>query len=63
MKRQHSIRLALRALEAEGRRYDRRGGLSRQGDWQEKMLVEAAIAAARRIAGQPATPPTMSKVT
>jgi hypothetical protein len=61
MPRQHSIKIALRELEHERERYDRRGALGVHGAYQERMLVEAALAAAQRLAGQPSTPPTMRK--
>jgi hypothetical protein len=49
--KQHSIKIALRELENDRRQYDRRGGRQRLG-WQEKMMIEAAIAAARRLASE-----------
>jgi hypothetical protein len=63
MPRQHSIKIALRELENDRRQYDRRGGVSRLGDWQERQMILAAIAAAERLAGQPATPAPMAKLT
>jgi hypothetical protein len=47
--KQHSIKLALRALEHE--HCERRGDRQRLG-WQERMMIEAAIAAAKRLASE-----------
>ena len=56
MPRQSSIKRAIRALEHERERYDRRGAMGQFGAWQERQMILAAIAAAERLAGQPSTP-------
>jgi hypothetical protein len=56
MRRQHAIKIALQALENERLSFDRKGAMGVHGAYQDRLLVEAALAAARRLAGQPSTP-------